>query len=164
MSLLVEYSQALYDTEFSTALRESLYVFPVVEGVHLLALAFSVGLLALLDLRLIGKFLRDEPASEILYQLRPWILGGFAVTFISGALLFAATSVDVLASPVFPIKVIFIFLAGINALWFEFSHGRHAHAWAQLRELPSSVRFAGWASLILWFGVVVTGRLIPYLR
>ena len=163
MSLLLEFSQTLYDTQFSTDLRESVYVFPIIEGLHLLGLAFSVGLIALTDLRLIGKFLREESAADILTQLRPWVLGGFALTFATGILLFISESVKVLENPAFPIKLVLLFLAGLNALWFELKLGRKVNEWGALPEVPSGVKFAGWASLILWTGVVLTGRLIPYL-
>jgi len=163
MSILIEYSQLLYDTQFSTEFRESLYVFPIVEGLHLLGLTFSVGLILLTDLRLVGKFLQNEPAVDILMQLRPWLLIGFAFTFFTGILLFTAESVKVLENPVFPLKILLILLAGINAIWFELKLGRKADEWGHLLELPKGVKFAGWSSLVLWVGVVITGRLIPYL-
>ncbi|CAG0989905.1 hypothetical protein MTYP_02227 [Methylophilaceae bacterium] len=163
MSLLIEYSQVLQDFQFSTALRESIYMFPIVEGLHLLGLAFSVGLIVFTDLRLVGKFLRNEPVSDILFQLRPWVLSGFAITFITGFFLFAANAVKLLESQVFLLKIFLIVLAGINAVWFELRLGRKASEWVGLSELPEGVVLAGWISLILWTGVVITGRMIPYL-
>jgi hypothetical protein len=163
MSAFHDFAQALYDSGFGTALRESQYAFPLVEGTHLLSLAFSVGLLALIDLRLTGLFLRRVPAAEILTQLRPWVLGGFAVTFLSGSLLFWATSIKVLDSPVLPVKFLFILLSGLNFLWFEFKFGSKTGEWKKEAALPGGVRFAGAASLLLWSVVVLSGRLIPYL-
>jgi hypothetical protein len=163
MSAFHDFAQVLYDSGFGTALRESQYAFPIVEGTHLLSLAFSVGLLALIDLRLTGLFLRRVPAAEILTQLRPWVLGGFAVTFLSGSLLFWATSIKVLDSPVLPVKFLFILLSGLNFLWFEFKFGSKTGEWKKEPALPGGVRFAGAASLLLWSLVVLSGRLIPYL-
>ncbi len=154
----------LYDSDFGTALRESQYAFPVVEGVHLLGLAFSVGLLAFVDLRLAGVLLRDEPVLRVLGQLRPFILGGFAITFTTGVLLFWAMSIKLLPNPIFPVKLIFILLAGVNFLWFEFGVGaRRCRMEAIVRSLLSWARVAGWTSLVLWSVVVISGRLIPYL-
>jgi hypothetical protein len=163
MSDFYDFAQWLYDSEFGTALRESQYVFPLVEGTHLLGLAFSVGLLALVDLRLAGVWLRDAPVQEVLTQLRPFIIAGFVVTFATGLLLFSALSIKLLAGPVFPVKFFFIFLAGVNFLWFELGLAPHAAEWANRSFPPLKVRVAGWTSLALWSVVVMSGRLIPYL-
>ena len=56
-----EFSQVLYDSEIGTGIRESLFVYPAIEGFHLLSLAFSVGLIVLTDLRLVDTiFGRDR--------------------------------------------------------------------------------------------------------
>jgi hypothetical protein len=155
MDALIELAQRLEDTAFATALAESRYAYPILEGFHLIGLSLSVGLIALIDLRLTGRFLRTIPSDEVLRQLRPWMLAGFALSFASGFLLFSAEAVNVVRSPAFPFKILFILLAGANALYFEFhSRGLAVRARAAL---------AGAASLTLWFLVVATGRLIPYL-
>lgn len=161
---LIEFSQFLYDSETGTAIRESLFVFPIIEGLHLLSLSLSVGLIVFTDFRLIGWFLRDVPASQLLRQLRPWLLGGFAVQFITGFLLFWALSIKVVELPVFWIKLAVILLAGLNVLWFELKWGRRVNEWDTQPIPPGGVKLAGWASLTFWIIVVVAGRLIPYLQ
>ncbi len=51
---IIEFLQVLHDSQIGTDLRESLYMFPLVEGIHLIGLAVSIGLLFLADLRLVG--------------------------------------------------------------------------------------------------------------
>ncbi|HSI42925.1 MAG TPA: DUF6644 family protein [Methylotenera sp.] len=159
---LIEFSQVLYDSEFGTALRESVYAFPIVEGLHLISLAFSVGLILFVDLRLTGLFLRNVPVADILKPLRPWLLTGFVVTISTGIALFIAEASKVIVISVFPLKILFILLAGINAIWFEHKWGRNSAEWGNLAAIPKGVKFAGLASITLWSGVVITGRLIPY--
>lgn len=161
---LIEFAQLLYDSELGTALRESIYAFPIVEGLHLIGLAFSFGLLMFIDLRLLGVFLESEPAQDLLRSLRPWLLIGFAVTLITGVLLFIATATKVILLPVFYIKLGFIVLAGINATLFELKWGRNADDWGTQSVLPNSIKYAGLASLVLWSVVIIAGRLIPYLN
>lgn len=160
---IVDFSQWLYDSQLGTSIRESLIAYPAIEGIHLLSLAFSVGLILFTDLRLVGLFLKDVPASDLLRQLRPWVLGGFATQLFTGVLLFTASAVNVVSLPVFWLKLVVIFLAGINVLWFEFKWVRRVGDWKDQLVPPSGVRFAGWASLAFWSVVVITGRLIPYL-
>ena len=162
MSLLLELAQRLQDTPLATSLAQSRYEFPVLEGFHLIGLSLSVGLIALIDLRLAGRFLRDIPVVDVLRQLRPWVLAGFVLTFLSGSLLFASEAVTVLSSPAFPFKLLFILLAGLNALYFEVRLARSA---APAAGVDIGARLAGTAgglSLGLWFLVVASGRLIPY--
>jgi hypothetical protein len=154
--------QLMYDSALGTALAESLYMYPLVEGSHLLSLAFSFGLLVLIDLRLIGVALLQLPVSTLLLQLRPYLLAGFAVTLLTGILLTFAAGPALLGSFVFPLKLLLILLAGLNAGWFEWRYGRHVSQWQQAPH-PAGVRLAGFASLGFWSGVLILGRLIPYL-
>ena len=165
MPAIIEIAQQLQDTQFGTALAESRYAFPIVEGIHLIGLSLSVGLISLIDLRLTGLFLRNIAVDEILRSLRPWVLWGFVLTFASGIALFTSEAATIIVSPIFPYKMAFVVLAGINALYFEL----RLHRWrskspaAENREPPSSIRVAGWTSLGLWALVVASGRLLPYI-
>ena len=85
----------IQDSSFATSLLESQYLWLIIESAHVLGLAFSVGLIAITDLRLIGKFRRHEPVSDVLEQLRPWLLAGFALMFVTGGLLFASEAATV---------------------------------------------------------------------
>lgn len=157
-----ELLQTMYDSPLGTSLAESLYVYPLVEGVHLLSLAFSFGLIVLTDLRLIGLVFHRVPVSIVLQQLRPWLLGGFVVTFITGILLTFAAGPELIASPVFPLKLLLILFAGLNALWFELKFGRTVVQWGNQTALPAGAKVAGFISLVSWSLVVILGRLIPY--
>lgn len=145
------------------ALAESALAFPVIEGLHLIGLSVSVGLIFLTDLRLVGVFLRDVPVADVLRDLRPYVLWGFALVFATGGLLFWAEAPALVASPAFPFKLLFIALAGANALYFESVTARRPEVRQNQAALPPAVRRAGIASLLLWTLVIVCGRLIPYL-
>jgi hypothetical protein len=161
---LIEFAQTLNDSELGTALRESIYAFPLLEGLHLIGLTFSVGLLIFIDLRLLGLFLKDTPVEDLLHPLRPWLLGGFVITITSGVVLFISEASKFILLPVFFYKLVFIALAGVNALYFEVKWGNNVKVWGTQSELPKSVRLAGFASLVLWSLVIVCGRLMPYLN
>ena len=160
---LIEFAQILNDSELGTSLRESIYMFPFIEGVHLIGLTLSVGLLFFVDLRLLGVFLPTVPVVQVLQPLRPWLLTGFVLTFITGILLFIAGAAKIILLSVFFYKLGFIALAGLNALWFEWKWGHKIAYWGEASILPFSVRLAGFLSLTLWSLVIIAGRLIPYL-
>jgi len=153
--------QSLQDTAFSTGIRESVWTFPIIETVHLMALAFSVGIIIFVDLRLIGVGLRDRPVSEVFERLQPMALKGFAINVTSGLLLFISEPVKCYESPYFRMKLVLLFLLGVNALSFQ-SFYRGVAAWDKAVVLPGRARAAGWLSLLFWAGVVVAGRAIAY--
>lgn len=150
-------------SRLGTGIAESRYWWPVLEGTHLLSLAFSAGLIFLTDLRLIGVFLRGVPVTQLLHQLRPYVLGGFALTFISGILVFWSEATTVLVSPLFCVKLLLIALGGLNALYFEFVLARRPEVLENRAPLPGSVRNAGLASITIWALAIICGRLLAYL-
>lgn len=163
MTTLLALAEQLEQTTLAVAIAESRYAFPAIEGLHLIGLSVSVGLIFLTDLRLLGIAFRKIPLTRVLHQLRPWILGGFAAIFLSGGVLFFAEASALVASPAFAFKLVFIALAGINALYFELGIARRREVREDRPVLPVSVKYAGAASLFLWTLVIVSGRLIPYI-
>ena len=164
MNTITAIANAIEATPIGTAIAESRYAFPIIEGTHLIALSVSVGLIFLTDLRLMGLFLRQVPAADVLRSLRPYVLCGFALVFLSGGLLFWAEAAEVIASPAWVFKFAFIGLAGLNALYFEFVIARRPGALSPGQAtLPRGVRYAGAASLTIWTLVIICGRLIAYL-
>ncbi len=144
------------------AFTESLFAYPVVQGVHVLALAFAVGLLAIADLRLAGILLPQQPAQSFLGGLRPWFIGGFAVLVITGVLLFLPKATQLYASPLFLIKMFLIALAGLNAFYFELNFRRSQRADISGSWHSISPRAAGLISLGLWVLIIILGRLLAY--
>ncbi|HEY6529815.1 MAG TPA: DUF6644 family protein [Cellvibrionaceae bacterium] len=161
--MIRELLQYFYSSQWGEGLRESLYVYPLVEGVHLLSLSISFGFIALIDLRLLNILFRSVPIAVLLPQLRLWMLSGFAVTFVTGFLLTMAEGPMLLDIFVFPLKMLAIFIAAINALWFEYSYGRHINTWSARPSYPFGVKLSGAISLFTWTSVIILGRLIPYL-
>jgi len=161
MSLL-SLCQWLQQTPASTGIRESIWVFPIIETTHLLSLAASVGTIAFVDLRLIGAALRRQPVTDVIEQLQPWALGGFAMMFLTGGLLFLSEPLKCYHSGFFQTKLILLALLGINALLFHVNVYRRVAAWNKAADVPIQARLAGYVSLTLWMTVIVLGRGIAY--
>ncbi|MEQ1884986.1 MAG: DUF6644 family protein [Bryobacteraceae bacterium] len=159
---LYQFCQFLSDSHFGTALRESQYIFPIIESIHVLGLAASVGAIVLLDLRLTGLGIRSATPGQIMSQLKPWYLTGFAAMFVSGVLLFWAEAEKCYRSPTFRWKLLFLLLAGVNALWYERKYVPKMHAWSRTSLLPAGARLIGWFSLTCWTLVIGFGRWTAY--
>jgi uncharacterized membrane protein SirB2 len=157
-----KFCQWLYDSKTGTGIRESVWVFPIIEGTHLLGIALSVGLLCWFDLRLLGLALRDQPVSKVWQQVMPVAFVGFTLMFISGLLLFWAEAITAYHSVHFWIKIGLLVLAGANALRFETTAHRNMAEWDKAPVPPLNARLTGAISLILWTAIVITGRTMAY--
>jgi len=154
--------QAIQDSAVGTSIRESVWVFPGIETVHVLALALSVGTIILLDFRLIGAGMRHTPVSQIINGLKRWYLAGFVLMFASGALLFWSEAAKCYKSGPFRFKLLFLLLAGINALIFELRYKPTMDEWDRRKETPAGAKVVGWCSLMFWVGVIALGRWTAY--
>ena len=159
---IVDVMQKIQDSDLAMGFLGSQYAYPVVESLHVLGLALSVGLLAIADLRLIGALMKGHPVGDSLQPLRPWMLAGFALMFATGGVLFAAEAGKLYVNPLFRAKMLFVVLAGANAVYFELKLGRRVHAWADPKTPPRSARLAGYTSLACWAVVILFGRWIAY--
>jgi hypothetical protein len=159
---LHSFCEWLASTSWSIALHESIWAYPLVESIHVLTLCLFVGLAATLDLRLLGKAMRQVRVSEVAERLLPWTIAGFVVMVISGALLFYAIPVRSYHSVFFRFKTVMLILAGINAWVFHSGVYRRVADWDLDPVPPRRVRFAGAMSLLLWGLIVVSGRMIAY--
>jgi len=145
-----------------TGVRESVYLFPGLVTVHVIGLSISVGLIAIFDLRLIGYGIRQTPVSDLARQLKPWATVGFICMVASGVLLLGSEAVNCYKSAAFWIKLGLLALAALNALTFHFTVYRRVGTWDRMSVTPTGARVAGWASLILWLGIIFAGRAIAY--
>ena len=158
----LEVCRWLEGTRGSIALHESIWVYPIVESVHVLTLCLFLGLTVMIDLRLLGAGLLETPVSKVIRRLGPWMLAGFAVMVVSGALLFYAVPVKTYLNIFFRLKMTFLLMAGLNVAVFHFTTSRAMPRWDLDRRLPLRVRLAGGVSLLLWAAVAVCGRMIAY--
>lgn len=162
MSLVLAFCQWLNDLPFSQALSESDWAFPIVESVHVLALTLMVGTVALVDLRLLGVAFTRVRVSDVAGQLLPLTWIGFAVMAASGLALFASEAVRLAGNAAFQLKLVLLVLAGLNPLIFHATIYRHVATWERAPTIPRRVKISALASLILWSGIIVCGRMIAY--
>ncbi len=152
----------LGSTAWSVALLESLYVWPVVESIHVLTLGFFVGTAAMHDLRLVGLILKGIPMTDVTRQLMPWTRAGFAVMVTSGLLIFYSSPLKYYHNLFFRFKVLLLILAGLNIWLFHARIERRVAAWDRDPVPPRAARVAGVVSLISWASIVFAGRMIAY--
>ena len=148
--------------EWSTAIHESLFLYPIIESTHVLTLCLFVGTLIVVDLRLLGVSFTDTTVSEVTQRLLPWTVIGFVIMVITGVLLFYAIPERSYHSIWFRVKVVLLIVAGINAWVFHKRVQNNQEQWDAAPKPPVGARVSAAVSLTMWAGVIVTGRLIAY--
>jgi len=162
--VLQQFCQWLYDSNIGTSIRESIWVFPIIETIHVLGITLLVGTVAILDLRLLGLVLKREQVSRVARQILPLTWAGFAVMFSSGFLLFWAEAAKCYANPAFRFKLLLLILVGLNPLIFHLTIYRSVLSWNESLVTPLRARLAAFLSLTLWGGIVCAGRAIAYFQ
>jgi hypothetical protein len=152
----------LANTPGSIALHESLWVYPIVESVHVLVLCLFLGLTVMLDLRLLGVTFRGARVSEVAERLMPWMMAGFVLMVASGSLLFYAIPVRTFQNIFFRVKLAMLIAAGLNVWVFNSTIHRTVAVWDLDAVPPKRARVAAGLSLALWASIVVAGRMIAY--
>jgi hypothetical protein len=151
----------LQDLWLPTQIRESLWMFPTIETVHVFALVLVVGSIVTVDLRLLGFVNRDRPFSQMAREMLPWTWSAFVVAAIAGTAMFTSKALVYFANIPFRIKMVCMLLAGANMLVFHWVGSRNLASWDESMP-PPRARLAGALSLLLWTTIVATGRWIGF--
>jgi len=141
------------------ALRQSRWLFPFVETIHLLALAFLLGTITILSLRLFGLILPRQTVSQVERDLTPWTVGSLCVVLPSGWCLFASEAFKCYDSIPFRVKMVCLFLAVL----YHFTVYRKVVQSVSLSVTNRQAQLAAGISLLLWFSVGLAGRAIGFL-
>ena len=151
----------LQDLPLPTQIRESDWLFPTIETVHVFALVLVVGTIMTVDLRLLGVANKERPFSQVASEMLPWTWVAFSIAALAGMLMFSSKALTYYGNIPFRLKMICLLLAGINMVMFHWLGTRRLAAWDRGRP-PLAAKFAGGASLLLWTTIVAAGRWIGF--
>jgi hypothetical protein len=143
----------LQESGYGSFVRNSVFFYPAANVLHVLSVISFFGLVATMDLALLG--VGERPAKQVIARLRPFAVALLLLIAATGSVLFVAEAVAIAANPVFQLKVILILLALANVVGNELvlrSRG----------DGSSLARLTAGVSLLAWLGVAALGRLIAY--
>jgi phosphoglycerol transferase MdoB-like AlkP superfamily enzyme len=163
MPCLLDLCQAIEQSVVGARVRESTWLFPILESLHLLCMTAFLALIGAFDLRLLGVTFRRLPVAGLSRCVFPWAWAAFAIQVGTGLLLFASEATKMYRNPAFRFKLLLIALAGLNALFFQVIVSKRGAEWEASAAPPIFARLAGAVSLLAWAGVVVAGRFIGFL-
>jgi hypothetical protein len=156
------YANTLKETSMAVAIRESTYIFPVILTIHVIGICAFIGFAAMVDLRVLGWTLKRTSIIEVGQSLLPWAMGGFAIVFVSGAFIYLADPLRYSHNSFFNLKLISLFVGGLNA-WIGYRRVfRHSSAWQTAGQTPSRDKIGAIFSLVVWGLLIVAGRGIGF--
>ena len=138
------------------ALNSSEWVFPIAECFHITAFAWSIGMIALVDFRLLGVGMGRSTPSQIAKATAPWTLLGLAVVLLSGPILFLSDPRMYLHNPSFRFKIGALLIALI------FNYTVHRKVALSDGSSTGARVMVGVVSLALWISVVFGGLFIAF--
>jgi hypothetical protein len=142
-------------TAVGVGIRQSTWLFPVIEAIHLVAFALLAGALFMLDLRLLGLGLTAQAPSAVERQTRPWFIAGFGTMVVTGTLLFLSEAIKLHGKEAFWVKL----TALAAALVFTFTLRNPA---ARRDICGAGAKAVALVSMALWLTVAAAGRWIGF--
>jgi len=154
--------ELIRSTRMSQLFRDEVgWLWPLCESLHFLGLILLIGAAGFFDLRLLG-FMRGVPLRTA-KKFVPWAMVGFAVNLLTGLIFFISQPQQYATNLAMWLKVLFLLVAGINALLFETSFSDRLMALDPDADTPMSAKVIGGLSLAAWLAVLYFGRMLPYL-
>jgi Family of unknown function (DUF6644) len=140
-------------------LNQNEWAFPLLEIIHIAGFTFSVGTIALVDLRLLGLGLLKKSVKQIAQDMAPWTLFGLIVMLISGPLIFTSDPNMYLHNSSFKFKMVALLVA---IVYHYTVHRKVALAEVTPGDAPAIGKFVGVLSIALWVSVVAGGLFIAF--
>lgn len=160
-SQIAHFLSWLENTSWAAGIRQSMWLYPTLEIIHLTGIVVLVGAAFMFDLRLLG-FSKSLPLVALSRHLLPWSRRGLLLIIPSGILLFITEARTLGVDPTFWLKMILLGIAALNVLLFHrFIFNIPSDKNVQ-RELPLSSKISALISIVVWIAIIACGRLLAY--
>jgi hypothetical protein len=153
---------SLEASAWAVRIRNSLYLFPLIESAHVIGLTMVFGTIAIVDLRLLGIASTRRPYTRIASDIMRWTWAAFALTVTTGLLMFITNAGVYYHNFYFRSKITLIALAGINTVIFQRTAVRSVGRWDNNRAAPPAGRIVAALSLVMWISIIFLGRWIGF--
>ncbi len=152
----------LEESGLAARIRESLYLFPLIESTHVIALALVFGTITIIDLRLLGIASTERPFTRMASDILKWTWAAFVLAALTGSLMFITNASVYYHNFYFRTKMLLLVLTGINLLVFELTAGRTIQGWDRAPAAPPTGKAVAAVSLAIWISIIVMGRMIGF--
>ena len=142
----------------SQAYRDSTYLFPLTQALHILAVTVFVGAIVIGDLRMLGWGPIGQSRASIARSAQRILLWAGLAVLVTGIPQFTTNALTYQRSWLFVFKMYLL----ASAILFTVTVRQRVAVADEGRLPPWVPRVVGAVSLALWMGVTISGRLITY--
>lgn len=155
--------KTLEDTSLASGIRHSLYIFPFMEAIHVIAISLVFGTITVIDLRILGVASTNRSFARMSDEMLKWTWVAFVFAALSGVVMFVTNARVYFHNTAFQIKMVLLVAAAINMGIFHLTEAREAHRWDTGKHaIPRGAKLAGFLSMLLWVAVIGAGRVIGF--
>ena len=158
--MLEYFAEAIIDSPLTQWIQATYWLWPVMEITHFIGLTLLLGGLIVIDLRMAGFIRSIDPATT--HKLLPAVIFGFSLNLITGVLFFYGDPMRYSINIGFQIKMVLVMIAGINAGLYHWKVDPILQTMDRTAPSPPIAKAVAYTSLLSWTGVLLLGRLIPY--
>ncbi len=159
---LTELSLWIQKQPLSMLIDRNFWVIPIIQTIHILAIAATFGSVVMINLRIFGLAGRSRTMTQTVRRYLPWVWWGLAVLLITGLGMTVGEPVRELTNPVFWTKMVLVIFATLLSVWFQGSVRRNVAWWELTHERRVLIRAAAGAVIVLWCVIMACGRYIAY--
>ena len=160
MNVPVDWLQWIENTALAVTIRQSMWLYPWLEIVHITGIVLLVGGAFVFDFRLLG-FSKQIPVVDLATHVLPWSRRGLVLVVPSGLLLFSTNAEALGNDPTFWLKLFLIAVAGINVVIFHRITFRSTDGWKD-KTTSVGAKTAAICSILVWLATIACGRLLAY--
>ena len=146
-------------TFIGAAIRDSIWLFPVIESFHLIGLAILGGSILIVDFRLVGFGLNQLSTRHVAQACRPWFIFSLILMIFTGIPMFLSEAIKCYYNPFFWIKMGALLIALLLTFTLRAKISMNSDS---LEKSNLATRSIGIVSMCTWFTVAASGRWIGF--
>jgi len=160
--MLMSVIEWLSQTPLSLAIQTNRWVVPTIQSIHIVAIGVVVSSVFMIDLRVLGWAGRDQTLADTVARFGPWLTWSLAVLLVTGILMVVGEPARELLAFSFWLKMGLVAIGTVIATAFRIALRRHERRWEESIVDRRSTKSLAVATLIIWVGIIILGRLIAY--
>jgi hypothetical protein len=158
---MLAFAQWLAATPVSQDIQRALWLIPLLQAIHILAIAMVLSSVAMVDLRILG-LTGSQTMTETARRFVPWLWGSLIVLATTGTVLIIGEPKRALPNPAFQLKMLLLALAVATTIAFEVSLRQSRASWDNGSHRSKLMIVLAVLTFLLWCAIAVAGRWIAY--
>jgi hypothetical protein len=164
LAQVAQFSDWLSQTPVSITFQSVEWIIPMVQSVHIIAIAIVMSSVVMVDLRLMGVMGRTQSISGLNRRFLPWVWWSLLVLLVTGAVLITAEPRRDLLNPVFQAKMALLVVAMAVTVVFQTTVARNMEIWDRSPQKRTGAWVTAVLSLLVWTAIIGCGRWIAYVE